>query len=169
MNQLVEKLVETEHWAAVQEQCERWLSMSRASEPAYRALMIAYSARGDITKANAIYQRCAEELLEQLGVEPSVETQTLYQGLLKGGRVHSIYIQGRCSFGSSRKIKLPQAVFISKPIAPIFEITFSPDSRYIVICSEDQTAPIWDLTTGQEIRKLAGHHAPIISARHYRK
>jgi WD40 repeat protein/class 3 adenylate cyclase len=87
MNQLVDKLVELERWIAVQEQCERWLALGHASEPAYRALMISYSARGDMAKVSAIYQRCVEDLHEQFGVEPSPETHTLYNGLLKGAKV----------------------------------------------------------------------------------
>ncbi|MGE5465209.1 MAG: BTAD domain-containing putative transcriptional regulator, partial [Syntrophothermus sp.] len=86
MNQLVEKLVEAERWAAVQEQCERWLSHNHASEPAYRALMVSYSTRGDMAKVSAVYQRCVNDLLDQLGVEPSAETTTLYHGLLKGAQ-----------------------------------------------------------------------------------
>jgi WD40 repeat protein/class 3 adenylate cyclase len=87
MNQLVEKLVDLERWTAVQEQCERWLALGHASEPAYRALMISYSARGDMAKVSVIYQRCVEDLHEQFGVEPSPETHTLYNGLLKGAKV----------------------------------------------------------------------------------
>jgi WD40 repeat protein/class 3 adenylate cyclase len=87
MEQLVEKLVELERWTAVQEQCERWLSLGPASEPAYRALMLSYNARGDMAKVGSIYQRCVEDLRDHFGVEPSVETQALFNGLLKGAKV----------------------------------------------------------------------------------
>ena len=86
MNQFVEKLVEAEQWSTVQEQCERWLSLGHAPEPAYRALMHSYNARGNIAKVRAVYQRCVDDLQEQLGIEPSVETQALYNGLLEGAR-----------------------------------------------------------------------------------
>ncbi len=87
MEQLVEKLVEAERWTAVQEQCERWLALGNAPEPAYRSLMLSYSARGDMAKVSSIYQRCLDELRDQFGVEPSAETHALYYGLLKGAKV----------------------------------------------------------------------------------
>ena len=87
MEQLVEKLVESERWTAVQEQCERWLALGHASEPAYRALMLSYNARGDMAKVSAIYQRCVEDLRDHFGVEPSAETHALFNGLLKGAKV----------------------------------------------------------------------------------
>ncbi|HSL29217.1 MAG TPA: BTAD domain-containing putative transcriptional regulator, partial [Anaerolineales bacterium] len=86
MEQLVEKLVEAERWITVQEQCERWLALSSAPEPAYRALMLSYSARGDMAKVSATYQRCVDDLRDRFGVDPSAETHSLYSGLLKGAR-----------------------------------------------------------------------------------
>jgi WD40 repeat protein/DNA-binding SARP family transcriptional activator len=87
MEQLVEKLVESERWTAVQEQCERWLSLGFVSESAYRALMLSYNARGDMAKVSTIYQRCVEDLQDHFGVEPSAETHALFNGLLKGAKV----------------------------------------------------------------------------------
>jgi WD40 repeat protein/class 3 adenylate cyclase/two-component SAPR family response regulator len=86
MSQLIDKLVESERWYTVQEQCERWLSLGQAPEPAYRALMLSYSARGDMAKVSAVYQRCIEELQDQFGVEPSAETHALYNGLSLGAQ-----------------------------------------------------------------------------------
>ncbi len=86
MEQLVEKLVEAERWTAVQEQCERWLALGNTPEPAYRALMLSYNARGDMAKVSSTYQRCVDNLQAQFGVEPSAETHALYNGLLKGAR-----------------------------------------------------------------------------------
>jgi len=87
MEQLVDKLVDMERWTTVQEQCERWLALGQAPEPAYRALMLSYNARGDMAKVSSIYQRCAEDLQDQFGVEPSAETHALFNGLLKGAKV----------------------------------------------------------------------------------
>jgi WD40 repeat protein/DNA-binding SARP family transcriptional activator len=86
MERLVEQLVEAERWTAVQEQCERWLALGTAPEPAYRALMLSYSARGDMAKVSSVYQRCIDDLHDRFGVEPSTETHALYNGLLKGAR-----------------------------------------------------------------------------------
>lgn len=87
MEQLLEGLITAERWLAVQEWGERWLTLSNVREPAYRALMLASGVRGDIAKVASLYQRCTEELLEYIGVEPSAETRALYDGLLKGTKV----------------------------------------------------------------------------------
>ena len=87
MEQLVEKLVASERWTAVQEQCERWLALGLVSESAYRALMLSYNARGDMAKVSAIYRRCVEDLRDHFDVEPSAETHALFNGLLKGAKV----------------------------------------------------------------------------------
>ena len=102
MEQIVEQLVAAERWMAVQEQAERWLSLGNTLEPAYRALMLAYGARGDIAKVSSVYQRCMDELDEQFGLEPSAETRALYEGLLKGaqvpGRPIAIQFSGTVTF-----------------------------------------------------------------------
>jgi class 3 adenylate cyclase len=84
VEQLLEQLTMAERWIAVQEWGERWLTLSGGREPAYRALMLASAARGDMAKVASLYQRCTEELMEYIGVEPSAETRALYDGLLKG-------------------------------------------------------------------------------------
>ncbi len=87
MDQMLGQLITAEQWALVQEQAERWLSLGNTPEPAYRALLLAYGARGDMAKVSSIYQRCIEELEEQFGLEPSAETRALYDGLIKGAQV----------------------------------------------------------------------------------
>jgi len=87
MGQLLEQLIAAERWIAVQEWAERWLAFGNTPELAYRALMLASGARGDIAKVASIYQRCTDELLEHLGVEPSAETRALYDGLRQGTHI----------------------------------------------------------------------------------
>ena len=89
MEKLLEQLIVTEHWTAVQEQAERWLTLGNTPEPAFRALMLASGARGDMAKVSSIFQRCVADLKDQFGVEPSAETRALYEGLLKGAKVPS--------------------------------------------------------------------------------
>ncbi|HEY3310591.1 MAG TPA: BTAD domain-containing putative transcriptional regulator [Anaerolineales bacterium] len=86
MERLVEMLVDAERWTGVQEQCERWLALGNPHEPAYRALMLSYSARGDMARVTSVYQRCVDDLRNWFDVEPSAETHAFYNGLLKGAR-----------------------------------------------------------------------------------
>jgi WD40 repeat protein/DNA-binding SARP family transcriptional activator len=90
MEQLVALLISAERWSAVEEQAERWLSLGKSLEPAYRALMLAYAARGDLEKVRSIYQLFMQELDEQfIGIEPSDETRALYEHLLTGAQISS--------------------------------------------------------------------------------
>jgi DNA-binding SARP family transcriptional activator len=84
MEQLLEQLITAERWVAVQEWGERWLTISGVHEQAYRALMQASAAHGDMAKVASIYQHCKDELIENLGIEPAAETRAIYDELLIG-------------------------------------------------------------------------------------
>ncbi|HEX5836593.1 MAG TPA: BTAD domain-containing putative transcriptional regulator, partial [Anaerolineales bacterium] len=101
MGQLLDRLVASERWAAVQEQGERWLALGNTPEAAFRALMLAHGALGDMVQVSTIYQRCISELNEKFGIEPSAETRALYDGLLRGAHLPSrpaAQLTGRVTF-----------------------------------------------------------------------
>ena len=81
MQQLLEGLVAEQRWTTVLEWGEKWLALGNTPEPAYRALMLAHGACGDMAKVAALYQRCVEALRNELDVEPSGETRALYEQL----------------------------------------------------------------------------------------
>ncbi|MCB0191311.1 MAG: AAA family ATPase, partial [Anaerolineae bacterium] len=81
---LLTRLVEAARWRETREWAEQWIAQGLTPEPAYRALMTAQAALGDLTGVATVYQRCREALDEELGVEPSAETQTLFQRLTTG-------------------------------------------------------------------------------------
>jgi len=83
MKLLLDCLVEAERWEDVLDWGERWIALGQTPEPAYRALMAAHSALGDTSKVAASYQRCAETMRNQLGVEPSQQTRALFEHLSK--------------------------------------------------------------------------------------
>jgi DNA-binding SARP family transcriptional activator len=60
------------HWA------ENWIAFGQAPEPAYRALMIANAAQGDLPAVASAYERCVSALQLEVGVDPSEKTRTLY-------------------------------------------------------------------------------------------
>jgi WD40 repeat protein len=37
-------------------------------------------------------------------------------------------------------------------------VAVTPDGRYIVSGSEDETVRVWERDTGKEVQKLTGHH-----------
>lgn len=90
MQQLLKDLIAEERWSALLEWSERWIALGQTPEPAYRALMIAHSAQGDMSKVALDYERCVERLRDDLGVEPSSDTRALYETLVGGGKTTTI-------------------------------------------------------------------------------
>ena len=90
MKRLMERLCQEQRWATALEWCERWIALGQTPEPAYRALMAAYAALGDRARAVATFERCRAALEQDLGVEPSPETQSLYDRLLRGEAIVSV-------------------------------------------------------------------------------
>lgn len=81
---LLEVLLENESWHETIEWGERWISLGQTPEPAYRALMQAYSGLGDAANVSAVYQRCMQSLADDLGVEPSEQTRRVHAQCMKG-------------------------------------------------------------------------------------
>ena len=82
MQLLLDRLVEAHRWSEVLEWGERWIVLGQTPEPAYRSLMMAHYSMGDRSSVVSVYRRCVEALREDLGVDPSAQTQALYQRLL---------------------------------------------------------------------------------------
>ena len=61
---------------------EHLLRLDPSLEPAHRALMGYYCVAGWRDRAVQQYRRCATALHRELGIEPSPETQELYQRIL---------------------------------------------------------------------------------------
>jgi predicted ATPase/DNA-binding SARP family transcriptional activator len=86
MQLLLERLVSEARWPEVLEWAERWIQLSHAPEPAYRALMEAYASLGDMQNFSLTYQRCLEALDKELSLDPSPQTRALYDEVLQGKR-----------------------------------------------------------------------------------
>jgi WD40 repeat protein/DNA-binding SARP family transcriptional activator len=111
MKWLIERLCHEQRWATVLEWSERWIALGQTPEPAYRALMAAYAALGDRAKAVATFERCRAALEQDLGVDPSPETQSLYDQLLRGEAIVSVDL-------SATQIAPIRARLIEEPPAP---------------------------------------------------
>ncbi len=86
---LLDRLIEGRYWDEVIELGEKWISLSWATEPAYRALMVAYSGLGDLSGVAQTYQRCVVALSRDLGVEPAEETHQLFEQLSQKRHLHT--------------------------------------------------------------------------------
>ena len=80
---LMALLQEERRWPDVLDWGERWIKLGQKPEPAYRALMAAHAAKGDMSKVAATYERCVKSLKE-FGIEPSEQTKELYKNLKSG-------------------------------------------------------------------------------------
>jgi LuxR family maltose regulon positive regulatory protein len=64
--------------------CRRILAHDRCYEPAYQLLMRAHAREGNRPLALRAFQRCAEALHDDLGVEPAAETVALAEQIRRG-------------------------------------------------------------------------------------
>ena len=62
---------------------EEALRLEPFRESAFRTLMRAHAAAGNRAEALRVYQRCRDLLAEELGVDPSRETEGLYLGIMR--------------------------------------------------------------------------------------
>lgn len=81
MARLMSILQDENRWLDILNWAERWIRFGQKPEPAYRALMKAHSAKGDMPKVAAIYERCVNSLQED-GISPSEKTNVLYMRLI---------------------------------------------------------------------------------------
>lgn len=84
MAHLVSLLQKENRWLDVLEWGERWIFLGRKPEQAYRALMRAHAAKGDMAGVALIYERCLKSLKE-LSIAPSTETRVLFERLKREG------------------------------------------------------------------------------------
>ena len=61
------------------------LALHDTREAAYRQLMVALAAAGERAEALRVWERCRTTLVEELGVDPSPETEAVYRDILAAG------------------------------------------------------------------------------------
>ncbi|MGZ9234513.1 MAG: AfsR/SARP family transcriptional regulator [Anaerolineales bacterium] len=83
MARLMSLLQEEKRWLDIFDWAERWIKFGQKPEPAYRALMSAHAAMGDMSKVAATYERGVNSLKE-FGIEPSEQTKELYRNIKSG-------------------------------------------------------------------------------------
>src|SRR6266511_144215 len=83
MARLMSLLQTEKRWLDILDWGERWIKLGQKPEPAYRALMSAHAAKGDMSKVAVTYERCVKSLKE-FGIEPSEQTKELYKNLRSG-------------------------------------------------------------------------------------
>jgi DNA-binding SARP family transcriptional activator len=83
-NKLAEFKLENGHYEDAATWATATLKVNRCDEEAHRLLMRAYAAEGRRSEALRQYEHCQRVLLEELGVQPTPETQQMLSLLLHG-------------------------------------------------------------------------------------
>jgi DNA-binding SARP family transcriptional activator len=86
----LDSLLEQKEWTKTLEWAERWIALGDVPEPAYRALMMANAGMGDTAGVATAFKRCETALRDDLSVEPSEQTQRLFDFLSQGGQPSSV-------------------------------------------------------------------------------
>ncbi len=87
MARLLDLLVEEQRWQETLEWGQRWIALGQTPEPAYRGLMVAHGALGNMAQVASVYERCVRALRDELGVEPADQTRALFEQLSKKQRL----------------------------------------------------------------------------------
>jgi WD40 repeat protein/DNA-binding SARP family transcriptional activator len=101
MRELLERLIAAQQWQTAVTWAEKWIALGQTPEAAYRALMVAYTALGDRAQAAAAYERCAQSLQQELGVEPADETRALYDRVKRGEVIASVSLSAPRVIGNA--------------------------------------------------------------------
>jgi predicted ATPase len=104
-----------EHWLDLLDWGERWIKLGQKPEPAYRALMSAHAAKGDMSKVAATYERCVKSLKE-FSIEPSEQTKAWYEKLKSGREIPKTVpaTPQALSKGTPSNIPVPLTSFIGR-------------------------------------------------------
>ena len=115
MARLMSLLREEKRWLDILDWAERWIKLGQKPEPAYRALLSAHAAKGDMSKVAASYERCVKSLRE-FGMEPSEQTKELYRNLKSGkDRPKTISVSTKpLAKETSSNIPVPLTSFIGR-------------------------------------------------------
>ena len=85
-NRLADLYAERGDHAAAIAVCNRVLARDTWNEESARRKMRSYTATGNPSLALRVFKSCRDELVRELGTEPSPETRALYEQILAGAR-----------------------------------------------------------------------------------
>lgn len=102
---LSEACLQTADYEQAQTYAWKQLEIDKLRERAYRQLMIALMQSGQRSAAIAQYHICRDHLRDELGVEPSAETTTLYQQIQANTLPQEVQPEGKKSKGRNGRFR----------------------------------------------------------------
>jgi DNA-binding SARP family transcriptional activator/predicted ATPase len=135
---LADALVAARRWRDVVTWGERWIAVARTSEPAFRAVMTGHAELGDLAAVEAVYQRLVIGLDDELGVDPSPESQALHRRLTEDPRAVAAVAPAASVVPAARpRYRLPAEVtsFVGRgpELARLGELLAAPGCRLISV------------------------------------
>jgi len=112
MARLMSLLQDERRWLDILDWGERWIKWGQKPESAFRALMIAHAAKGEMSKVATTYERCVKSLREYK-IEPSEQTRDIYEKLKAGSEK---FAKKPSSSPITEALKQETAVRINLPI-----------------------------------------------------
>ncbi|MGD8620564.1 MAG: AAA family ATPase [Anaerolineales bacterium] len=123
IDRFVDELTLEQRWDLVREWAETWIRLAPVPEAAFRALMSAYAASGDQAMLMSTYERCQKTLEDELGVEISSATMSLYQDLCQQlqcserpprGQKSEVALSRPTFLNSSRDLPTETPIFVAR-------------------------------------------------------
>jgi predicted ATPase/DNA-binding SARP family transcriptional activator len=120
MARLLDLLVEDQRWQQVLTWGERWIALGQTPEPAYRALMVSHGALGNVSQVASVYDRCVQAMANDLGVEPSAQTRSLFERLSRNQKSEypSAAVGPPSDHRSLELLNVPDSAPVRSPRAP---------------------------------------------------
>lgn len=116
MEQLLDRLIAAQRWSETLEWGEKWIAFGQTPEPAYRAMMQAHAALGNMAKVAATFERCMQALRTDLGVEPSEQTRALYESVKSSKQMLKAALSVSSVKGSASNIPVPLTSFVGREL-----------------------------------------------------
>jgi predicted ATPase/DNA-binding SARP family transcriptional activator len=117
VERLLESLQEAGRWEQVLEWGEKWIALGQKPEAAYRYLMSAHAAKGDLSKVATTYERCVKSMRD-FDLEPSEQTRLLFSDLRAGRGAPAVAAGSGRELGSRRtrpgRLPAPLTSFVGR-------------------------------------------------------
>jgi WD40 repeat protein/DNA-binding SARP family transcriptional activator len=144
-----------------EEQRQRELQAAQKLAEAERARAEAqahYAEQAKLSLRRAEAQRLALESNRLLLSGGSPEQIALLS--LRSMKTHYT-LEGDAALAAAARLNYPVKLFTHTPA--VWAVAFSPDAKYALTGSGDETARLWDVDSGQELHRFTGHTAMIAS------
>jgi predicted ATPase/DNA-binding SARP family transcriptional activator len=130
LHSAISRAINAREWKKGQTFVDRLLQIDPIDELAYQQSMLLLARSGQRTAGLLQYEKCCRLLQEELDIQPSEETQLLYQQILKGEPLDAIQ-----SLVVRHNLPVPQTSFVGRQaeLTRIKDLLDNPDCRLLTL------------------------------------